>query len=155
MVPSAPASSWHNLFAPLPADIVPRRTPVALPEVLKLPQAEAIAGWHQLTIELSAGEAGMRVAMVVLDADGRPISASDMVMHRSQEAEGRVRYVHENVGGRLEADERFFGTRWRSVVVENAAGEQLQSEHIPSAPSEQDVTAMKSLIAEIARRAGD
>ena len=123
--------AWHRLFGPLPDDVVPRRNPVASPDVLKLPQAEALAGWQQLTIELSAGREGLRVAMVVLDAAGQPISASDMVMHRIERDNDEVEYVHDNVGGRIEADGRFLGTRWHSVSVESKDGEVLRAAATP------------------------
>src|SRR5919197_199706 len=71
---------WHELLAPLPADAVPRRQPVAAPEVLARPEAAAIADWQQLVVELSAGSAGLRILLVVLDGSGRPISASDAVL---------------------------------------------------------------------------
>src|SRR5205085_655891 len=67
-------------LAPLPADALPRRQPIAAPEVLARPEAAAIADWQQLVVELSAGSAGLRILLVVLDGSGRPISASDAVL---------------------------------------------------------------------------
>lgn len=104
---SAPADgvppSWHALFAPLPADAVPRRQPVGTPEVLATPTGAAIAGWDQIVIDLSAGGAGLRVVHLVLDGDGRVISASDMVLYRSPEAgpddPATVEIRQESVGG--------------------------------------------------------
>jgi hypothetical protein len=114
--------------------VIPRRQPVAPPEVLATPEGAAIAGWEQLTVELSAGSAGLRVAIVVLDATGQPISAS-------------------GVGGRLESDGTFRGTRWRTVGFERADGGDPQLESTPSEPSAADVTGLKALVADVLRRA--
>jgi len=149
-----PARPWHALLAPLPADAVPHRKPVAPPEVLAKPEGVAIAGWEQVVVDLSAGSAGLRVVMVVLDATGQPISASDAVLYRMKVAEqpGVVEYHHENIGGRLEADGTFRGTRWRSVTVETGPEEEVEREATSSEPTEADVTALKALVAELLRR---
>ena len=61
----------------------------------------------------------------------------------------------ESVGGRLEADGRFLGTRWRTVSLQRESEEEAtQLESTPSAPSDADVAAIKALVAEIVRRAG-
>src|SRR5262245_51127259 len=119
-----PTRPWHALLAPLPPDEIPRRQPVASPEILARPEGAAIAGWEQLTVDLSAGAAGLRVAMVVLDASGRPISASDAVLYSVEvgpgDGEGSPRVVehyHENIGGRFELDGSFRGTRWRTLMA--------------------------------------
>jgi hypothetical protein len=146
---------WHMLFAPLPADVIPRRSPVAPPEVLATPEGAAVAGWEQLLVEFS-GEAGMRVVMVVLDAAGQPISASDMVMYQSesvQDNEALTEYRHESVGGRLEADGTFRGTRWHTLTVETSGGREIYKEAIPSEPGAADVSALKALVDEMLRRA--
>ena len=101
---------WHELLAPLPADALPRRQPIAAPEVLARPEAAAIADWQQLIVELSAGSAGLRILLVVLDGSGRPISASDAVLRTEtvsdmgDDAAVAVRHVHENIAGRIEED---------------------------------------------------
>jgi hypothetical protein len=159
---SAPA--WHALLAPLPIDVVPRRQPVAPPEILVTPQGSAIAGWEQLTIELSAGPAGLRHVMVVLDAIGQPISACDTVLYRcevprhndaadpSSAIECDVEFCIESVGGRMEQDGTFYGTRWESVGVETAEESEQQIESTPSEPSAADVAGIKALVAEMMRR---
>jgi hypothetical protein len=155
----AAARPWHALLGPLPADAIPRRRPVGSPEVLATPEGAAIAGWEQLTVELSAGAAGLRVAMVVLDATGRPISAGDSVLYRSEVVEGggadagqATEWVHESVGGRLELDGTFRGTRWHTVGVERPGEEEPRLDSTRSEPSAADITGLKALVAEILRR---
>ena len=135
---------WHALFAPLPADAVVKRKPVG--------SGEAIAGWHSLTVELSAGAAGLRHVMVTLDASGTPISAGDWVMYASEGADGTT-YIHENVGGRLEADGAFRGTRWYSVALQKPDSddaEMREARHSP--PSPEDVEAIRNLVREVLAR---
>ena len=135
------SADWHALFAPLPEDTVVKRKPVA-----------GMPGWECLTVELSAGSAGLRHVMVTLDA-GTPISAGDWVMFRREDAEG-VTYVHENVGGRLDGDGRLHGTRWRSVTFERAGSdtpEMREATHLP--PSPQDIEAIQALVLDVLRLA--
>lgn len=134
---------WHALFAPLPPDAAVQRTRLLVP------------GWEQITVELSAGEAGLRHVMVVLDETGTPISAGDWVMYCTR-SEGEATYVHENVGGRLEADGSFLGTRWRSVAVESQGSEEAKTKEMSSSePSAEDVAGIKTLVLELLRRADD
>jgi len=142
---------WHALFAPLPEAARVKRKPVASPELVMAGKADAVAGWESLTIEMSAGPAGMRHVMVTVDAQGTPISAGDWVVFRSQTAKG-VTYVHENVGGRLEPDGRFSGTRWRSVTFERAGGDEAEmreTSHVP--PTPQDIEAIQALVLDVLR----
>jgi hypothetical protein len=134
------SADWHSLFAPLPEEARVQRKPLA-----------GLDGWHSLTIEMSAGPAGLRHVMVTLDAAGAPVSAGDWVMLRSQTAEG-ITYVHENVGGRLERNGSFHGTRWRSVMFERAGGDEPQmreTSHVP--PSPQDIEAIQALVLDVLR----
>jgi len=149
---------WHKLLAPLPAEATPQRKPLAPPEIIDTPVGEAISGWQQLVVELSAGEAGMRVVMVLVDVDGRVISASDMVMLRTGagEQEGRTatQYRHESIGGRFEEDGSFKGTRWHMLSTEMADGDDVvMDESIPSEPEPQDVEALKALAKDVLMRA--
>jgi hypothetical protein len=136
------------------------RKPVASPEILATPHGSAIAGWEQLTIEISAGAAGLRHIMVVLDAAGQPISAGDTVVYQRKlapqsdapEAGSDTEFYQENVGGRIEQDGTFRGTRWHTVGVDRANSDEPELESTPSAPTEADVIGIKALVAEVMRR---
>ena len=131
---------WHALFAPLPADAAVQRARLLVP------------GWEQITVELSAGVAGLRHVMLVLDETGKPVSAGDWVMYCTR-SEGETTYVHENVGGRLEADGSFLGTRWRSVAIETQGSEEATTKEMnSSAPSAQDVAGIRALVKELLSR---
>jgi hypothetical protein len=125
------------------------------------PEAAAVAVWEQLVVHLSVVPNGSRTVLVVIDADGRPISASDGVLYRTELPAGTaddprpmVRFDMESVGGRLEPDGRFLGTRWRSLTFELEGTEDVaRREATPSAPSDADIAAIKALVAEIVRRA--
>ena len=146
-----PLAPWHALLAPLPDDAVVKRRPVAPPEITGKPEGAAIAGWEQLTVELSAAGRGMRHLLVVLDAQGTPVSANDMVMY-SAELGGDQVFFQENVGGRLEADGSFRGTRWRTLGVEGPKDEEARLDASPSQPTAAEVEALKALVAQILRR---
>lgn len=112
----------------------------------------AIAGWESVTVELSAGTTGSRHVMVTLDADGVPIAASDWVLYSSGEPR---EYLHENVGGRIEPDGTFRGTRWRTVMVEVPDSDEPQPrETVRSDPSPEDVQGLMRVVRELLRRAG-
>ncbi|HUP94141.1 MAG TPA: hypothetical protein VM164_04480 [Burkholderiales bacterium] len=136
------------------------RKPVGSPEILATPEGAAIAGWEQLTIELSAGAAGLRHIMVVLDATGQAISAGDTVLYQRKRASQRdatgagddTEFYQESVGGRIEPDGSFRGTRWRTVGLDKADSDEPQLESTPSAPTEADVIGIKALVAEVMRR---
>ncbi len=149
---------WHALLAPLPADAVPRRQPVAPPEILAKPEGAAIAGWEQLTIDLSAGAAGLRNVLVVLDANGQVLSANDSVLYCCDVAAptsgANAEYHHESIGGRFEVDGSFRGTRWKSVTLETEGQEPPQTTSTPTEPSVADVAGLRALVAEVLRRAG-
>lgn len=144
---------WHALLAPLPHDAVVERKPVLPPEMRGKPEAAAIEGWESLSIYLSDLEAGSRHLLVTLDETGRPISAGDWVVYRSRRAD-EVTWIHESVGGRLEPDGRFLGTRWHTVAVGAPEADQAETkEQQKSEPSVEDTAALKALVQEILRRA--
>jgi hypothetical protein len=153
--------SWHALLAPLPDEAVVSRKPVTPPELANDPSSAAITGWDQLTVELSAGPDGLRHLMVVLDANGQPISAGDHVLTiqaLTSESGGELRneYVHDSVGGRLEPDGTFNGTRWHMVRIlspdEEVGEDDPPAEARSAKPTDEEVLALKALVAEILRR---
>jgi hypothetical protein len=152
--------AWHALLAPLPADAMPRRQPVAPPEVLAGPNGWAIAGWEQLTLDLSAGANGLRHVLVVLDAGGVLLSANDTVLLRTgpndtpppADCDSPAEIRHESIGGRFEPDGSFRGTRWLSVAFDPGGADELEWESTPSEPSADDVAALRVLVAEVMRR---
>ena len=161
---SAPAKPWHALLAPPPDDAIVVRQPVGTPEVLSTPEGAAIAGWEQLTVELSAGPAGLRHILVVLTASGQLISASDTVLYRSEvsktaqdttpssPATDHVEFHSETIGGRFELDGTFHGTRWETSGIESSDGSEPEMSSKRSTPSEEDIAAIKSLVSDLIKR---
>lgn len=151
---------WHTLLGPLPVDAVPHRKAVASPEILATPSGAAIAGWEQLTVELSAGEAGLRVILVVLDASGQPISASDTVLYRVEapkagmtvEPESPARICQDSIGGHIEPDGTFRGTCWRTEAPESAGEEKPTWESKRSEPTASRTSTLLDLVAVVVRR---
>jgi hypothetical protein len=152
--------AWHALLGPLPADAMPHRQPVASAEVLAGPTGWAVAGWEQLVLHLSAGADGLRTILVVLDASGVLLSASDAVLYRTGVSGGPppadsaapAVLLQMSVGGRFETDGSFHGTRWHSVAVESGGEEEPEWESTPSAPSADDVEGLQTVVAEMIRR---
>lgn len=124
---------------------------MASPELVAAGKADAIKGWEHITVELSAGEDGLRHLMVTLDASGTPISAGDWVMYCSGDP---TEYAHENMGGRLQPDGSFLGTRWRTTAVDvPGKDEPEQKEAVSSEPTPEDVAALMALVKELLQRA--
>ena len=158
--PDTPASpAWHALLGPVPPDAVPQRKPVASAEVLAGPTGCAIAGWEQLSINLSAGSEGLRHILVVLDAGGALISASDSVLYCSGMTGGPPPDVDDaptlvlqmSIGWRFEPDGTFRGTRWQSVAVDRGE-EELKWESTHAEPSAEDIAGLRGIVAEMLRR---
>jgi hypothetical protein len=144
-------AAWNELLAPLPADAVPVRQPVAPPEVLARPEGAAVAGWEQLVVHLSDPCHGLRTVLVLIDAAGTVLSASDGVFSY---IDGEPRHVHhETLGGRFEADGEFRGTHWLSVGLDPGEDEPAQLESTPSAPTVEQIAGLRVLVAEMLRRA--
>lgn len=152
-----PVPSWLALLAPLPADVVPERKPVASAEQLENGTAGPIAGWQSVTVNLSTPE-GSRHILITIDASNTLLSAGDHVLFVREPAlrDGITVaiYDHESVGGRYADDGSFHGTRWRmrteQVVDSDDEG---QTTSTPSAPSEDDIASLNRLVADVMRRA--
>jgi hypothetical protein len=158
-IQNSDSPAWHALLGPLPADAVPLRKPVAPPEVLASPTGWAVAGWEQLVLHLTAGAAGSRTILVVLDAAGTLLSAGDSVLYHtslsetpapSEDAVALIR--QESVGGRFEPDGSFHGTRWHSVAVDRGGEEDPEWESTRSEPSPDDVARLRIVVEELIRR---
>jgi hypothetical protein len=141
---------WHALLAPLPAGAEPRVTPVGPAESQESP----IAGWTSLALELSAGEAGLRLLQVTLDREGRPISASDHVLFRfpDESPRGPARIRQESIGGRLEPDGSFHGTVWLVEGDEPPGESEPEWEMTPRAPTSVEASLLLDLVTELMRR---
>ena len=147
--------AWLELLVPLPAGATPERKPVASAEQLAGGTAGPIAGWESLSLHLSV-PAGSRHVLVTIDADGTLLSAGDHVMLiRESAPDGTITVAdHESVGGRYDAGGGFHGTRW-STRLECAPGEAdgTATKALKSQPSEEEVTALNRLVADILARA--
>lgn len=125
---------------------------MGLPELHGTPEGAAVAGWESLVLELSAGPAGLRVVQVLLDAEGRLLSASDHVLFRSEVAGQAVQIRQESIGGRFESDGDFRGTFWLVTGPEPVDDEEPRWELVPREPTKDEVEALRHLIAEVVRR---
>ncbi len=147
---------WHTLLAPLPPDAVPVRKPIGSVEVPG-PAHSAIAGWQNLSLNLSAGTFGLRHLLIVLDETGRPIAASDHVFihwENPSDPSGPWQMRQESIGGRLEEDGRFLGTCWTVTGPEPREDEPPAWQSTPRPPTDEEAAALKGLVAEIVARAG-
>lgn len=158
----APVAPWHVLLGPLPDDAVVKRGGVLPPEMTGHPNASAVAGWTRLTVDLSVPCVGSRHVLVLLDDEGYPMSANDHVLYRREitdDGDPRIESRQESVGGRIERDGTFRGTRWTSIAVERE-GDDIASESFagkiastPSAPTQEEVEGLLALVAEVVLRA--
>jgi hypothetical protein len=149
---------WLTLLAPLPAEVVPQRKPVASAEQLEKGTAGPIADWQSVTVNLSVPE-GSRNVLITVDGSNKLLSAGDHVLFvREPVLRDGMRvaiYDHESVGGRYADDGSFHGTRWQTrteqVVDSDDDGKTTST---PSTPSEDDIASLNRLVAEVMRRAG-
>jgi hypothetical protein len=154
--PEVARPPWHALLAPLPPDARPVRTPVGPPEILDSPAGAAIAGWQNLSLNLSAGTHGLRHLLILLDDSGRPIAASDhLFLHWPDpgDASGPWQMRQESIGGRLEPDGRFLGTCWTVVGPEPREDEDPAWESTPRPPTDAEVAQLRSLVVDLLGRA--
>jgi hypothetical protein len=99
---------------------------------------------------MSAGAAGLRIVLIVLDATGRAISASDTVLYRSGADPADVR--QESLGGRLTPEGTFKGTRWHTVGWESPESDDVQLQSTPGEPTDEEAQQLTALVAELVRR---
>jgi hypothetical protein len=149
-----PRVTWHSLLAPLPDGPRPERRPVATAAGLEPAAAAAVAGWSSLVLDLPAGDEGLRVVQVLLDANDRPLSASDHVLFRSapRDGSGRAWIQQENIGGRYEADGSFRGTCWRTEGPEPVDAELSRWSAVPRPPTAEEIARLATLVSEMRRR---
>ena len=132
------------------------RKPVASPELVASGEADTIAGWDSVSVNLS-DVAGLRHILITLDANDRLLSASDLVLFQRTEPRGRdmvTIYDQETVGGRYEEDGSFRGTRW--VTHTEQIGDDDEHAHttsLPSPPSAADVAALRAVVDAVLKRA--
>ena len=145
--------SWHNLLAAIPKEARINRRPVIAPGSLRSVDGAPVADWETLTIELFDGNAGLRHVLVTLDGKGRAISASDLVLYRRGLDDGRVEVRTESIGGRIESDGRFFGTRWTSIGYESRAlDSDFGIDSTPAVPTDHDVDQLLALVKDVQKR---
>lgn len=150
--------AWLALLAALPDDAIPERKPVASPELIASGQADAIAGWDSITVQLSALEFGLRHLQLTVNADGRLLSAGEHVLLMRKERRGDLIVTicdQDSIGGRYADDGSFHGTRWKTHTEQGdaQADDEPDITSTPSEPSHDDIRALNVLVAEILRRA--
>lgn len=150
------APSWLALLSPLPESAVVQRKPVASAEQITNGTAGPIAGWQNVSVNLSEPDHGLRHVQVTLDADGRLLAGSDHVMFvRETRPDGAATLTeHLSVGGRFETDASFLGTHWHTVL-EDGGGDDgsitRSAEHRP--PTADEVVALRRIVDDVLRRA--
>jgi hypothetical protein len=148
--------AWLALLAPLPDDAVVERKAVASAQQIADGTAGPIAGWQSISVNLSSPRAGSRNILITVDASGTLLSGGDHVLFVTPPADAAspAIYDHESVGGRFEVDGSFRGTRWRTRTEQmpDADDDGTTTLSEPSAPTEQEIAALRSLIAEVMRR---
>ena len=148
---------WLALLAPLPADAAPERKPVASAEQIAQGTAGPIAGWENVSVNLSDPALGLRHLQLTLDASGTLIAAGDHVMlvrETTPDGSEVTLSEHESVGGRFEADGSFNGTRWHSrLITVPGSDDDPESHATSSVASIADAAALRALAAEILSRA--
>jgi hypothetical protein len=151
------APKWLALLAALPDDAIPERNPVASQELIASGKADAIVGWDSITINLSAGDAGLRHLQCTVDATGKLLSAGDHVLfHRTEQRDGLVVTIYDqaSIGGRYADDGSFHGTRWEThTEQDDQHDDEPEINSTPSEPSHEDIMALNRLVAEVLKRA--
>ena len=151
-----PSPPWLELLSPLPGDAKPEKKPVASAQQIEQGTAGPIAGWHNIMVNLSDPGVGLRHIQITLDAAGTLLAGGDHVMFvRETRPSGEVILTdHESIGGRFEEDGSFRGTCWKNrlrVRPDSDESEPVSSES--SAPTEDQIAALRQLIANVLGRA--
>lgn len=110
-----------------------------------------------MTLDLSAFGRGLGHLLLTLDETGRPISASDHVLFRAPNPDdpaGPADMRQESIGGRLETDGTFRGTCWLVTGPEPEDDQEPAWNMRSRAPDEEEIVAVKGLVAELMRRLG-
>ncbi len=141
-----PPPPWLALLAGLPPEARPTRRPVVPASMADRPEAEAVAGWYSLIVDLSIPREGYRVTMATLDGTTL-LSGSDMVYRMTPEAN-----VMESLGGRFEADGTFRGTHWYCVLEPGAEEHTDPGSFTPREPSPAEARALRALLDDVCRR---
>ena len=150
--------SWLALFAPLPAAAIPQRKPVASAEQIAQGTDGPIAGWESVTLMVS-DPGGIRHVHITLDGSGQIIAGGDHAMIAREEIRDGVEFTisdHESIGGRFEEDGSFRGTRWKTHTEGMAAADEAShTTSTSSVPTEEDIAALRRVVAEVMRRDAD
>ena len=148
--------SWLALLAPIPADVVPERKPVASAEQIAQGTAGPIAGWENVSVNLSDPDVGLRHLQLTLDASGTLIAAGDHVMlirETTPDGSEVTLSEHESIGGRYEADGSFNGTRWHNRLITTPGSDDDPEHHATSSiPPTEDAAALRALAGETLSR---
>ena len=150
--------SWLALLTDVPADVTPRRKPVASAQQIEQGTAGPIAGWQNIIVDLSEPAFGLRHVQITLDANGQLLSGSDHVMfvRETDPKDDSIATLteHESVGGRFETDGSFVGTYWKTIL--EASADDPDTSITRSAerrtPSEDEVAALRRIIADVLSR---
>ena len=135
------------LLGPLPEGLPPRVTPVG--EASPDPDSP-VRGWKSLLVEVGAGGMSYRIVQVLIDAGGSVLSASDHVLYRRKASESPLMEIEQHsIGGRFETDGGFRGTCWQVEGVEPEEGKDPDWKYTPRPPSEQEVTGLRAVVAEV------
>lgn len=151
---SSPA--WLSLLSPLPDGVRVERTPVASAQQIESGTAGPIAGWINVSVNLSEPDYGLRHVQITLDEHGELLTAGDHVMFvRETTPDGLTAIVtdHESIGGRYEKDGSFRGTCWKTRL-RSAPGsddsETVSAEQ--SAPTGEQIATLTRIVRDVLSR---
>jgi hypothetical protein len=147
---------WLSLLSQLPAAARVERKAVASAQQIENGTAGPIAGWTNVTVNLSEPDYGLRHVQITLDGSGELLSASDHVMFvRETTSDGGKATVtdHESIGGRYEKDGSFRGTCWKTRLrrlPDSDDSETVSAEH--SAPTGEQIATLTRIVRDVLSR---